>query len=276
MLDVDQFSIRIDQKVGAKGQLFGRFNYDNLTGPTTNPDQTLLDPSFGVQYVDRQRNGVITYTRTATPGFLWSTSLSFTRTTPSFVTPNHIDPALKFNDGLYEAYNSAAGSVISAFGNLFQLQLNFAWTTARHAVKWGTEARLNRDTTYFGISPNGEYDFGGGTVYSPVFIPSASGRHDVQPGQPLPDTLSSLLLGFPYAYTIAVAPPYASNGVHIGPAAINRNDVNAYIEDTWKINPEWTHEYGLRYEFYTPISERAHRTSSFLNSFPPRALGRNT
>src|ERR1700738_2528797 len=271
--DTDQFSIRIDQRVGAKGQLFGRFNYDNLTGPTTNPDQTLLDPSFGVQYVDRQRNGVITYTRTASPRFLWSTSLSFTRTTPSFVTPNHTDPALKFNDGLYEAYNSAAGSVMSAFGNLFQLQLNFAWTTARHAVKWGTEGRLNRDTTYFGISPNGEYDFGGGTVYSPVFIPSAGGRHDVQPGQPLPDTLSSLLLGFPYAYTIAVAPPYASNGAHIGPAAINRNDVNDYIEDTWKINPEWTLEYGLRYELYSPISERAHRTSSFLNSFPPAGVG---
>ncbi len=125
--DTDQFSVRIDQKVGAKGQLLGRFNYDNLTGPTTNPDQTLLDPSFGVQYVDRQRNGVITYTRTASPRFLWSASLSFTRTTPSFVTPNHTDPALKFNDGLYEAYNSAAGSVMSAFGNLFQGQLNFAW-----------------------------------------------------------------------------------------------------------------------------------------------------
>src|ERR1700691_5848268 len=27
--DADQFSIRIDQKVGAKGQLLGRFNYDN-------------------------------------------------------------------------------------------------------------------------------------------------------------------------------------------------------------------------------------------------------
>src|SRR5580704_1881736 len=118
--DADQFSIRIDQKVGAKGQLFGRFNYDNLTGPTTNPDQTLLDPSFGVQYVDRQRNGVINYTRTVSPHFLWSSSLSFTRTTPSFVTPNHTDPALKFIDGLYEAYNSAAGSVMSAFGNLFQ------------------------------------------------------------------------------------------------------------------------------------------------------------
>ena len=271
--NADQFSVRIDQKLGTKGQLFGRFNYDNLTGPTTNPDQTLLDPSFGVTYVDRQRNGVIKYTRTVSPRFLWSASLSLTRTTPSFVTPNHTDPALKFNDGLYEAYNSAAGSVISSFGNLFQGQLNFAWTTARHAVKWGVEGRLNRDTTYFGISPNGEYDFGGGTVYSLAFIPSASGQHDVQVGQPLPDTLSSLLLGYPYGYTIAVAPPHASNGAHIGPAAINRNDVNAYLEDTWKITLHWTLDYGLRYEVYTPISERANRTSSFLNPFPPAGVG---
>jgi hypothetical protein len=271
--DADQFSIRIDQKVGAKGQLFGRFNYDNLEGPTTNPDQTLLDPSFGVQYVDRQRNGVITYTHAVSPRFLWSSSLSVTRTTPSFVTPNHTDPALKFIDGLYEAYNGAAGTVMSAFGNLFQGQLNFSWTTARHIVKWGAEARLNRDTTYFGISPNGEYDFGGGTVYSPVYIPSASGQHNVQAGDPLPDTLSSLLIGYPYGYTIAVAPPYSSNGAHIGPAAINRNDVNAYVEDTWKINQQWTLDYGLRYELYTPIAERADRTSSFLNSFPAAGVG---
>src|SRR5947207_13423117 len=82
-----------------------------------------------------------------------------------------------------------------------------------------------------------------------------------------------MLLGSPYAYTLAVAPPYASNGATIVPAAINRNDVNGYVEDTWKINPHWTLNYGLRYELYTPISERAHRTSSFLNSFPPAGVG---
>ena len=271
--NADQFSIRIDQKVGLKGQLLARFNYDNLTGPTTNPDQALLDPSFGVQYVDRQRNAVLNYTRTVSPRFLWSASLSFTRTTPSFVTPNHTDPAVKFMDGLYEPFNGAGGWVMASFGNLFHGQLNFVWTTHRHAVKWGGEARLNRDTTYFGISPNGEYDFGDGTVYSPVFIASASGQHNVLVGDPLPDTLSSLLVGYPYGYTIAVAPPYASNGAHIGPAAINRNDVNGYVEDTWKIDPRWTLDYGLRYELYTPITERAHRTSSFLNTFPPAGVG---
>jgi hypothetical protein len=271
--DADQFSIRIDQKLGAKGQFLGRFNYDNLTGPTTNPDQTLLDPTFGVQYVDRQRNVVFTYTRTVSPRFLWSSSLSITRTTPSFPTQNYTDPALKFTDGLYEAFNSAAGSVMSAFGNLFHGQLNFVRTTQRHAAKWGIEARLNRDTTYFGTSPNGEYDLGGGTVYSPVFIPSASGEHNVQVGEPLPDTLSSLLIGYPYGYAIAVAPPYLSNGAHIGPAAVNRNDVNAYVQDTWKINQQWVLDYGLRYELYTPITERAKRTAGFLDAFPPAGVG---
>ncbi len=270
--NADQFSIRLDQKLGEKGQFLSRFTYDNLMGPTTNPDQTLLDPSFGVQYVDRQRNVVFTYTRTVSPQYLWSASLSIIRTTPSFPTPNHTQPALKFTDGLFEAFNGAAGTVMSSFGNLFQGQLNFTWASSQHAVKWGVEARLNRDTTYFGTSPNGEYDFGGGTVYSPVFVPSASGQHDVQPGDPLPDTLSSLLVGYPYGYTISVAPPYFSNGPHIGPAAINRNDVNAYLQDTWKINEDWALDYGLRYEVYTPITERAHRTSSFLNPYPPAGV----
>jgi hypothetical protein len=266
--DADQFSIRIDQRIGSNSQFLARFTYDNLTGPTTNPDQTLLDPSFGVEYIDRQRNILFAYTHTLTPKFIWSSTFGVTRTTPSFPTSNHTDPAVKFTDGLFESFNAAGGSVMSAFGNLFFAHTDFNWTHASHQWNWGVEARLNRDTTYFGISPNGEYDFGGGTVYSPVSITSASGQHDVQPGDPLPDTLSSFLLGYPYGYTVAVAPSYISNGSHIGPAAINRNDINGYIRDTWKIDARWLVDYGLRYEFYTPITERAHRTSGFFDAFP--------
>jgi hypothetical protein len=42
---------------------------------------------------------------------------------------------------------------MSAYGNLFQGQQNFTWTPAHHVFKLGAEARLNRDTTNFGISP---------------------------------------------------------------------------------------------------------------------------
>ena len=87
----------------------------------------------------------------------------------------------------------------------------------------------------------------------------------MKPGDPLPDTLSSFLSGSPFAYARAIAPPYFSNGPHIGAAAISRNDVNVYVQDTWKITPRFTLDYGIRWELYTPISEREHRTSGFLN-----------
>ena len=259
--DADQFSIRMDHQWGAN-HFFGRVSFDNLTGPTTNPDQTVLDPSFGVAYIDRQRNLAFDFARTATKRLTLETMFSITRTTPSFVTTNRTDPAVKFNDSLFETFIVAGGSVIAAFNNLFTLRQSFAYTTARHAFRFGGEARLNRDTTYFGTSPNGEYDFGGGTAYSRVEIASQSGAHIIHVGDPLPDTLSSLLSGSPFAYTRAIAPPYFSNGDHIGPAAINRNAGAVWLQDAWKLSDRLVLNYGLRYEVFTPITERARRTSS--------------
>ena len=259
--NANQFSLRIDHKLSAKDQLFGRFNYDNLTGPTTNPDQTAIDSSFGVQYVDRQRNGIVRYTRTVSPKLTWDSSLSVTRTTPSFLTPNHTDPALNFSDGLYESFNSAAGSVIAAYGNLFQGQQNISWTIGKHSLKAGAEFRANRDSTYFGTTPNGSYTFGGGTSYAPFAIRSLSGAHNIAQGAPLPDTLSALLTASPFTYTAAVAPSIFPQGNQIGVAAISRYNTNAYFQDSWKISSHWQLDYGLRYEVYTPITERAKRTS---------------
>jgi len=79
----------------------------------------------------------------------------------------------------------------------------------------------------------------------------------------LPDTLSAFLAGNPFAYNVGIATPGISGGEHMGPAAINRNNVSAYVQDTWKVTPRLTLDYGLRWDLYTPITERAHRTSSF-------------
>jgi len=259
--DANQFSGRLDHQLSSRDRLFARFTWDNLNGPTTNPDQTAIDPAFGITYIDHQRNAALTWTRTPSPTFSSETSLSFTRTTPNFPTPDHSDPSVIFGDNLYEAFDAAGGSVTSSLGNLFQGRQNFVWTRAKHSIKAGGEFRANRDTTYFGTTPNGQYTFGSGASFATAAIASASGAHNIAAGQQLPDTLSAFLLGSAFSYTTAVAPPQFPQGNQIGVAAISRYGLNLYAEDTWKISDRFVLDYGLRYELYSPISERANRTA---------------
>jgi hypothetical protein len=261
--NADQFSLRIDHKLSAKNQFFARFVMNNLNGPTTNPDQTAIDPTFGVEYIDRQRNVVGTLTTTFSPKLALESSLSITRSTPGFPTSNHADPAVKFVNSLFEAFNAPGGSVMQGFGNLFQERENLSYTSGLHSIHAGFEVRQNLDSSYFGMSPNGEYEFGGGPAYATEAIPSSTGHHDVKIGDQLPDVLSSFLSGSPVAYVIAVAPPGVSSGVHIGPEADSRSNYNAYVEDTWKVRPNLTLDYGVRWEHYTPLQERGHRAGGF-------------
>jgi hypothetical protein len=259
--DADQFSVRVDHQLSSKDHLFARFTWDNLTGPTTNPDQTAIDHAFAITYIDHQRNAALTWTRTPSATFSSESSLSYTRTTPNFPTPDHTDPSIVFGNGLYEPFDAAGGSVTELLANLFEGRENFTWTRAKHTIKAGGDFRANRDTTYFGTTPNGQYIFGSGPAFATTAIPSASGAHNIAIGQQLPDALSAFLLGSAFSYTEAVAPAQFPQGNQIGVAAVSRYAVNVYAEDTWKISDRFAFDYGLRYELYSPISERARRSA---------------
>jgi len=259
--DTDQFSIRVDHKISDKATLFTRFSLNNVNGPTTNPDQTAIDPSFAVTFFDHQRNAAISYARTYSPQLNSTTMFDYVRSTPVFPSSNHTDVALAFGDGLFAGFNSADGSIFGSYGNVFQLKHDMSYVHRGHVFKWGVDFRWNRDSTVFGTNPSGVYSFGGGTAYSPVLIESASGTHDILPGDPLPDSLLGLLTATPYEYTIAAPYRLTPTGNRFDEAAVRREAYAFYFQDTWKATSRLSINYGLRYEVNSRIKEANSRTS---------------
>ncbi|MDR3718534.1 MAG: TonB-dependent receptor [Bryobacteraceae bacterium] len=269
----DQFSVRLDHKVSDKLALFARFNLNNVDGPLTNPDQTAINPSFSIPFLDRQRNAGFSATYTPSARFTAVTTLGYIRSTPTFSAHNQTQSGVTFADGAFEPYNSPAGSIMGAFGNLFQARQDFTIVSGKHTWQTGFEARVNLDTTIFGIDPNGLYTFGGGAAYSPVSITSLSGAHNIDAGGILPDSLTGFLTATPFAYSVAAAPPMFAQGDMMGEAAVRRQAFNVYFKDTWKIAPGFSLSYGLRYEVNSRIHEGHHLTSgTFFDSDGARFL----
>ena len=257
----DQFSIRVDHRVSDKSSLLTRFSLNQVTGPLTNPDQTAINPGFGIQFFDHQRNAGVKYTRAISPRVTSETSLGYDRSTPFFPTTNHTQPAIGFGDGLFQPYYQPGGSIYGSYGNIFQLKQDMTFTRGAHAIKWGVEIRVNRDSTIFGINPNGSYVFGGGTAYSPVYIPSASGTHDIQLEDALPDSLTGLLTATPYSYNVTAPAAITPTGKKFDEAGVRREAYGFYFQDAWKATSNLSISYGLRYEVNSRIHEATKRTS---------------
>jgi len=79
----------------------------------------------------------------------------------------------------------------------------------------GVEARLNRDTTYFGISPTRVRFWWWNSLFARVILLRVDSMMCSRVNSAR--QMSSLLLGFRMD-THRSRPPYASNGAHIGPA----------------------------------------------------------
>ena len=105
--------------------------------------------------------------------------------------------------------------------------------------------------------------FGGGKVYAPkeVTITSASGTHNINAGDPLPDSLTALLTATPYSYNIMAAASITPVGGKFNEAGVRREAYDFYFEDGWKVTGHLTLNYGWRYEVNSRIHEATKRTS---------------
>jgi hypothetical protein len=120
-------------------------------------------------------------------------------------------------------------------GNTYQLSDNLTKVIGNHTTKFGIDVRNQRflQTLYF--DPNGDFSyFGGG--------PNDSGN-----------LFANYLLGLPDSYLQGSAQTEDVRG----------NSIYLFGQDSWKIKPNLTLNYGLRWEYNQPIYDAGLRYQTF-------------
>ncbi|MBV8051921.1 MAG: carboxypeptidase regulatory-like domain-containing protein [Acidobacteriaceae bacterium] len=124
-------------------------------------------------------------------------------------------------------------------GNTFQWSDNLTWVKGNHTMKFGADVRRSRfdQTLYFNI--NG----------APVVNSSGTNAVITSDG----DNYAGYLLGLMDSYTQGAAQSEAIRSTNIYP----------FAEDSWKIKPNLTLNYGLRWEFDPPLTDVSHHVQTF-------------
>src|SRR6266849_1669098 len=113
---------------------------------------------------------------------------------------------------------------------------NLNWTRGNHAVKFGAEVRAVRLYT----------DRQGGITYTFSNVTNF---------------LTNTLQSTQFLGDLSAPSPFFNNST--GPAFARQNYYIAYGQDEWKIKPNLTLSYGLRYEYYMPLKEAKNRQIYF-------------
>jgi hypothetical protein len=131
------------------------------------------------------------------------------------------------------------------------------WVHGNHTFKSGADYKSDNYTTEYTQNTMGLYNFSGAETGLPYLQTTTVGA-----GQ----------IGLPYAsFLLGLV-----DGGQIGNSIINqyrRPNWAMYIQDTWKVTPRFTLDYGIRWEFTQTEHERFYRTSGFSPSTPNPSAG---
>jgi hypothetical protein len=249
-VDENSTALRLDYKINPKHSAYFRFFRDQ--GSNEQPEgvtgrrvfikavpqngivalQSLLTPTllnefkFGYNGAYTRINGVAP---TIAGFYLSSLVINISGNTANFALPGQGTSAGTATPGGLVRANSATngrGQPYTPYSLSFVDSLN--WTNGNHNYKFGGELRLIRLYT----------DRQGGTTYTY-------------------SNLTSFLTNTPQSIQflgdVSALSPF--NGGATGQRFAKQEYYIGYAEDEWKIKPNLTLNYGLRYEYYTPLRE---------------------
>ncbi len=249
----DQYDIRVDHLITSKQFLFARWTWKDIN--STSPTRLLFPADEGF---NENRGLVVSHNYTISPSWLNEFRIGASRNYrgASFA----IDGAKLVQDlglqGLGPNFppngvpNIAFGGITSNFvhgrpslvrSQNFQFNNNTTWSSGRHTVKFGLDMRRLRSTDITSFTSGDDY-----------------GDYDFE-GRFTGNDFADFLLGIPDSATIAKTGPDSDGRAW---------HYHFYAQDSFKVSPRLTLEFGLRYEYHPPFKDEAFNITNFDRSVP--------
>jgi hypothetical protein len=260
--DVNQGVARLDQRLGAKDNFFGRVyiaNFDTFQPFGSSLLNETLVPGFGYFLTTHSKSFGLGEVHVFSPGIVNEFRFGFLRVAGgqqsqnqgiNFAAQNGIGgiapaadqtgyPSMNFS-GAY----STAGDPANLFtrrNNSFDFIETLSWVKGSHSMKFGGYIyRLQFNPSE---SPNARGSF----TYTPRYTSSAAGLGDGS-------AFGDFLLGYPSS---------AQAGIGPGGSEYGRSTwIHLYAQDDWRISRSLTFNYGLRYEINGKITDTQNRLSA--------------
>lgn len=256
----DQFGVRIDHYLSPGNVLNFRYMYSNsnVLDPLSTSGANV--PGFPVGEDHRAQNFVAQATHTFSPTMVGVARFSFLRYKFLFDQHiNHTSPAslgFQYQPSLdvaagppfvqVSSYASVGDPITGprdTYQNSFDYSGSLSWIHGRHELRFGGGYERNQINAVQGIATNGFF------VFAPFPV--------------LGNAFASFLIGQP-VFFLQGKGDFSRN--------LRGNALNAYAQDTYKITPRLTLNYGVRYELPFPYTELKNRQNLFVPGAQSRVL----
>ena len=251
--DNDSFDARIDHNLNDSGStLTFRYSFGerDLFEPFTGATFSVV-PGFGDQVNRRSQNAMAALSLVLSPNLVNESRMAFSRVAQSVnqeasvlnsdvglptISPRERDLGLSFItitgfSPLGDEGNNPQNSVT----NVYQFLNNSSYVSGNHLFKFGADLRFSQQNAFRDVESRGRLQF------SPF-------------GQITGNALGDLLLGFPFLTSVARVD---------NPQQIRTESYNFFINDSYRVTPQFTFVAGLRYEYNSPPVDAEDRANVY-------------
>jgi carboxypeptidase family protein len=255
-----RMQFRVDHNLGKGHKLF--MSYGRQDGEPLRPSVNLAFPADAGVFEYHPRSFVVGDTITLRPDFVAEVRASFAR---SLFIQTHPSAGFDFTQlGFPESLKNQAKTLFfprfnvadvdplgpdRAFSyfdaeNTGQAQGHFTWLRGAHSVKSGFDLMFNAFNITRPERPSGSYDFGRAFTQGPdPLVANALSGYGV----------ATLLLGAPTGGSISDDPSLAASQKYYA----------WYVQDDWKARRRLTLNFGMRWEYQTPWTDRFDQLAYF-------------